>query len=264
VFHLLRLLLVGVYTVFWGTIALVLIPFDRGAGSRPAGVLTCWVARNWIGWILWTFRLEVVTSGLEQVDASKPAVYMNNHQSVWDVCALVKTLPVDFHFVAKRELAYIPFFGWALALTVGVMVDRGNRERSVASLRAAAKRIRNGANVIIFPEGTRGSGKELGAFKSGGFHLAIEAQVPVVPVTISGSHRITPKGSIRVMSRVMRIHYGPPISTEGLVSKDREALKGRVRAAIIEGFDPDYQGETLAAVDPDFRSNSGVSTSEIR
>jgi len=254
--HLVRLALVGVYTVFWGTIALALVPFDRGSASRPAGRLICWVARHWIGWIVATFRLEVVVSGLEQLDPAQPAVYMNNHQSIWDVCALVETLPVDFNFVAKRELAYIPFFGWALALTVGVMVDRGNRERSVTSLRAAAKRIREGANVIIFPEGTRGSGKELGSFKSGGFHLAIEAQVPVVPVTISGTQLITPKGSMRVMSRVMRIHYGAPISTRGLVSKDREALKARVRAAILDGFDEDYQGEPLAAVDPDFRSGT--------
>ncbi|MDJ0787122.1 MAG: lysophospholipid acyltransferase family protein [Myxococcota bacterium] len=240
-----RYLLVSLYTVFWGTIALVLVPFDRGLFGREPGAITCWIGRQWIHWIVVTCGVKIVATGLENLDPDKPAVYMNNHQSLFDICALVETLPVNYRFVAKRELAWIPFFGWALAMTVGVMIDRSNRTASIASLRAAAQQIRDGANVIIFPEGTRGSGEELAPFKSGGFHLAIEAQVPVVPVTISGSQHVMPRDSFRAEPGAIKIHYGVPVPTVGLVAADRAALSDRVRTVIGEGFDPAYQGRGM-------------------
>ena len=101
--------------------------------------------------------------------------------------------------------------------------------------------MREGETVIIYPEGTRSPTGLLREFKSGGFHLAIQAQVPVLPVTVSGSRRITPKGSLRVESGTVKIAYGKPIPTRGLGVEDRQALKDEVRAALNAGFDPDYQ-----------------------
>lgn len=234
--YVFRYLLILVYTVLWGTLASAAAFFDRG------GRFTCWVARNWIRWVVVSCGVRIECEGLENFDPGRPFVLMTNHQSVFDIAAIVLTLPTNFHFVSKKELAWIPFFGWALAWSgVGIMVDRSNRSRSVASLRAAAERIRGGANVIIFPEGTRSPTGELQAFKSGGFHLAIQAQVPVVPATVSGTLAITPRKSLRVESGRIKIRYGKPIPTEGLVEKDREALKVHVREAIQAGFDPELQ-----------------------
>ena len=109
------------------------------------------------------------------------------------------------------------------------------------SLAAAAERVRTGANVIVFPEGTRQDSGGLGEFKSGGFHLALEAGVPIVPVSVSGSRRITPRKSLRVESGTMRVRYGEPIPTKELTLEDRSALKERVREAILDGFDPEIQ-----------------------
>ncbi len=243
--YVFRYALIAVYTVVWGVPATVIGPFP---GSGP---IICWIARNWIGWILRTCGVRIEVSGLENLDPDRPCVYMNNHQSVFDIAALVTTVPTDFHFVAKRELGYIPFFGWALASSVGIMIDRSSNVKSVASLRAAADKVREGACVIIFPEGTRSPSGELGPFKSGGFHLAIQAQVPVVPVSISGSRHITPKGSLRVESGVVRIHYGKPIATTGLAPEDRSTLKERVREAILEGYDHAFDGTTPAAARAD-------------
>jgi 1-acyl-sn-glycerol-3-phosphate acyltransferase len=122
-----------------------------------------------------------------------------------------------------------------------VIVDRGKRSKAIASLDRAARQIARGTNVIIFPEGTRSPTGELEAFKKGGFHLALAAQVPIVPVTVSGSTRITPKRSLRVESGEIKIVYGKPIPTGGMSADDRFALVDMVREAITAGYDPSYQ-----------------------
>jgi 1-acyl-sn-glycerol-3-phosphate acyltransferase len=236
--YVVRYLLIALYTVVWGIPATLVAPFDR------SGRAVCWIGRTWVSWILATCGIRVVAEGLENVDPHRPHVLMTNHQSAVDIGAILTTLPMEtFHFVAKKELGWIPLFGWALAASpVGVMVDRGDNARAVASLQRAAERVRRGANVIIFPEGTRSPDGALRAFKSGGFHLAIQAQVPILPATVSGSQRITPKHSLRVESGTVKIRYGVPIPTKGLTSEDRQALKDRVRAAIRAGYDLALQG----------------------
>lgn len=241
VIYALRYLALVVYTVLWGLPATLIGPFDR------RGRVICWIGRQWIRWILGTCGIRVECEGLEHVERDRPQVFMCNHQSVVDIAAIIHTIPVDFHFVAKKELGWIPLFGWALASSVGIMVDRGNRAQAVERLRRGAERVRAGANVIVFPEGTRSPSGTLGSFKSGGFHLAIQAQVPVVPVTVSGSHRITPKRSLRIESGTVKIVYGPPLATQGLSAEDREELKRRVRVAIAAGFDPAFQEVDAAA-----------------
>jgi 1-acyl-sn-glycerol-3-phosphate acyltransferase len=234
VIHVFRLALIVLYTVFWASVACVVGPFDR----RGQGFV--WAARSWVRWILPLCRVEVQCEGLEALDPEQPYVFMSNHQSVFDVAAIISTLPVAYRFVAKRELTWIPFFGWALVLGRQVIVDRGNRVRSVESLERAAEQIRSGISVIIFPEGTRSATGSLGAFKSGGFHLAIRAGVPVFPIGVSGSRHIAAKKSLQIRSGRIRVCYGKPIPTTGLTMADRNALKESVRAAIESGIDPDF------------------------
>ena len=233
--YVVRYLLIVSYTVFWGTLGLLLSAVDR------SGEAVIWVARNWVRWILTTCGVRVDVSGLEHLDPSRPYVVMANHQSVFDTAAIVATLPSSFRFVAKRELTWIPFFGWALAASGHVIIDRANREISVRSLERAAERVRNGKTVVIFPEGTRARTGELGEFKSGGFHLALAAQVPILPVSVSGSLRITPPRSLRIESGRIHIHYGEPIPTAGLGLDDRQRLKQRARDAILAGFEPELE-----------------------
>jgi len=235
VIYVVRYLLVGLYTLFWAALAMGVAVVDRSG----QGVL--WISRQWVRWICATCGICIEAEGLESLDPGRSYVFMTNHQSAVDVGAIIATLPGDWRFVAKRELTWIPFFGWALALHRHVIVDRRNNARAVASMKRAAERIRSGTSVIIFPEGTRSPTGELRPFKSGGFHLAIQAQVPIVPATISGSRHITPKGSLRILSGTVKITYGEPIPTAGLGVEDRHALKERVRGAIQRGYDPGLQ-----------------------
>ncbi len=233
--YALRAVLCVLYTVFWASVALGAMVVDR------SGETVIWIGRRWVRWILATCRVRIEVEGLENVPERAPVVFMSNHQSLFDIAALVHTIPVSFRFVAKRELVRIPIFGWALAVSGHVIVDRHNREKAVRSLHRAAERVRGGTNVIIFPEGTRSASGELQPFKSGGFHLALEAQVPILPVTVSGSQRITPKRSLRIESGTIKIVYGKPIPTRGLGVDDRNELKERVREAILAGYDWGFQ-----------------------
>jgi 1-acyl-sn-glycerol-3-phosphate acyltransferase len=231
--YVVRYCLIALYTVFWGALATVAAPFS--------GEAIVWIARRWLGWSFASCGIRVEAEGLEHVAATKAAIYMSNHQSVLDIGAIVLSLPVSWRFVAKKELTYIPFFGWALALSDQIVIDRGNRRRSVESLRRAAERVRGGINVIIFPEGTRSPDGTLQPFKSGGFHLALDAQVPVIPVTVSGSWQLTPKRSLQLRSGTVRVVYGAPIETAGSTARDREQLKRRVADAIQAGYDARLQ-----------------------
>jgi 1-acyl-sn-glycerol-3-phosphate acyltransferase len=236
VIYLWRYTLIALYTVVWGVLGVLIALVDRsGRGVH-------WVARTWIHWCLASCGVAVEAQGLENLSPDQPCVIMSNHQSVFDIAALIETLPIPWKFVAKKELLWVPFFGWVLALADQVIIDRGNREKAVRSLARAAARVREGVNVVIFPEGTRSPTAELGEFKSGGFHLALEAGVPVIPVSVSGSRRITPKRSLRVESGRILVRYGKPIPTRGLTTEDRGELKQRVREAILAGFDPELQG----------------------
>lgn len=235
--YVLRYLWVVLCTTFWGTVALPTMLFDRSG----EGVI--WIGRRWIRWILAGVGVRVECVGAENVDRARPQVFMSNHQSVFDIAAIIVSIPVSFRFVAKKEVMKLPFVGWAARGGGHVIVDRGDNVQAVASLKRAAERIRGGTNVIIYPEGTRSESGRLRAFKSGGFHLAIEAGVPVVPVTVSGSHRLTPKHSLKIQSGTVKIVYGKPIETAHLSVEDRHALKERVRDAMLEGFDRALQGE---------------------
>ena len=233
--YVFRYLVAAFSTFVWASLAIIMAPVDRSGESMV------WIARQWARWILGGCGIRVEVEGLENIDPQQPYVIMTNHQSVIDIGAVIQTLPISFRFVAKKELIWIPIFGWALPLAGHVIINRGKHNEAVRSLKRAAQRIADGVNVIIFPEGTRSATGDLLPFKSGGFHLAIQAQVPILPATISGTRVITPKRSLRVESGTVKVVYGKPIPTAGLSIDDRESLKQQVRQAIFQGFDWDYQ-----------------------
>jgi 1-acyl-sn-glycerol-3-phosphate acyltransferase len=230
VIYVVRYALCALYTLFWAILAILATVVDRKGG------LVIGIAHTWIRWVFATCNVTVEARGLENVRPDQPYVFMSNHQSVWDIAGLIATLPVSWRFVAKKELTWIPFFGWALYLHGHVIVDRGNRQKAVASLERAAERVRQGLNVVIFPEGTRSETGTMREFKSGGFHLALQAGVPILPVSVSGGRNITRKRSLKIEGGHLTVVYGKPIPTAGLSIDDRNGLKAEVRRAITEGL----------------------------
>lgn len=228
VFYVLRYLRIVAYTVLFCTPLLGWSLLDR------SGDPTVRVARLWARSLLRTTGVKIRVEGLAFCPRDLPGVLMSNHRSAFDILALIQTLPTPFRFVAKRELTYIPIFGWALALSQQIIVDRRNRSRAIGALQRAAEHIRGGTKVLVFPEGTRGEKEEMLPFKSGGFHLALANEWPILPVAIIGSDKITPKGSLRVEPGEILLVFGAPIPTAGRPELRAAGLKSEVREAIAD------------------------------
>ncbi len=192
------------------------------------------LARRWGRLIIRLSGSRVVVEGVEGMDWSRPLVVVANHQSWFDVFALVGYLPVKARFVAKEELSRIPFFGQAWVGCGHISVNRDDRGQAIQSLESAGERVRTeGLAMILFPEGTRSPDGRLQPFKKGAFVLAIQTGVPILPVGISGSREIMPKGSYRIRGGEIRIRVGEPISVEGRGMRDRDTLLEEGRRAIL-------------------------------
>jgi 1-acyl-sn-glycerol-3-phosphate acyltransferase len=200
----------------------------------PGGALLMPLARAWSWLVMTTARVRWKVTFDPAFVAGHAAVYAANHQSQFDIPALVLAMPVDFRVVAKRSLLYVPVFGWALWLAGFIFIDRSNREQAIRSLDRAASRLRRGTSMAIFAEGTRSPDGTLLPFKRGGFVLAIQAGAPVVPVTISGGRDVMPKGTLWIRPGTLAVHFGAPIPTLGYSYDTRDALIARVRGVIAE------------------------------
>ena len=172
-------------------------------------------------------------SGLENVIRNGPQIIFSNHSSFADICLLAAHLPVQFRWLAKRELFKVPFIGWHLARSGHLMIDRGDRESAKRLLTRAAEKVRAGVNVLVFPEGTRSLDGSLRPFKKGVFHLAIDAGVPVLPIRLLGAHRILPRGTGRIVPGEVEMRVGRPLDASGLTRADLDTLMDRVHSAMI-------------------------------
>jgi len=199
---------------------------------RVGGVYD-WSSTDWSRDILSAAGTPVVASGLEHIPRDQPVMYASNHSSMFDVWALFATLPGSVRFVAKRELFRIPILGRAMRAVGHVPIDRAARKSAFEAYDEAARMIRGGTSVLVFPEGTRSPTGELLPFKNAPFGLAIAAQVPIVPVYVHHTFEILPKGAWRLRPQPIRLVVGPPIPTAGLRPENRERLREEVRAAMV-------------------------------
>jgi 1-acyl-sn-glycerol-3-phosphate acyltransferase len=142
---------------------------------------------------------------------------------MFDILALLGHLPVQFRWVAKKELFQIPIFGYSMARVGYVSIDRSNRQSAIQSLKEAAQRISQGVSVMVFPEGTRSSDGEIKSFKKGGFYLATDSGRPVVPVVIWGTRHVMPKGKLLIRPGTVVLSINRPIETTPY-KKNRNAL----------------------------------------
>ncbi len=200
--------------------------------NRRGGVYD-WASTDWSRDILSAAGTPVVAEGLENIPRDQPVMYASNHSSMFDIWALFATLPGSVRFVAKRELFRIPLLGRAMLAVGHVPIDRAARKSAFAAYDEAARRIRGGTSVLVFPEGTRSRTGELLPFKNAPFGLAIAAQVPVVPIYLHHTFEILPKGAWRLRPRPIRLLVGPPIATQGRSPDDRDRLREEVRAAMV-------------------------------
>jgi 1-acyl-sn-glycerol-3-phosphate acyltransferase len=207
--------------------------------------------RFWARGLLKAWGVEVTAEHLERLPRQGPYILMANHQSHADVPILFASLPLIPGFLAKKELARIPFLSMALRNGGHVLIDRASRNSAREALKVAASEIQAGKTIAIFPEGTRGGSDALGEFKKGGFLIAKKAGVPVVPVGILGSRAVWHRDAWLPRAGCVRARVGEPITPEMIEQLSVDGLCARVRATMLEllGW-PETAAQPLASQPP--------------
>jgi len=224
-----RLLLLFIWTLSLMALAplMILVTFNRQA---PLFVARTLFSKG----LLWLAGAKLSVSGVENIPKNKPAIYVANHCSHLDIGVLCRAALVNLHFIGKKELAWIPIVGWYMYITGHLFIDRSDRRKAVTSLRAAALKIKSGKNVIMFPEGTRSKNGELASFKSGAFHLALDAGVNIIPIHIEGTHEIWPASRNIITPGKLNVHIGQPIDTSKYTKKTVKDLMVITHSAVEE------------------------------
>jgi 1-acyl-sn-glycerol-3-phosphate acyltransferase len=221
-------------------IVLPFYTFAAGLVGIPYALLTkdarilFWMGRLGVRIGFALARIRIVTHGIEKISAASHFIYMMNHNSNLDAPAVFMKLPGPVRVLGKKELFRLPVLATAMRMGGFVPVDRSNRERAIESARSAARIAASGASFLIAPEGTRSRTGDLLPFKKGGFHIAIDSQVPVLPITVVGAFELMPPGSYAIRPGVIEIFFHDPIETKGLQNRDRFELIAKVRAPMEE------------------------------
>jgi 1-acyl-sn-glycerol-3-phosphate acyltransferase len=220
---------VSVYTIVLGTLSLASSLVDR------TGDLGHGCARLWAQLILKTTGVRVEVSGLEQIETRGSYVLASNHQSIYDIPILFASIPLQLRIVAKASLGRVPFLGWHLQRTGHLLVDRRNPGAGIVA--RMRRLVSESHSLIVFPEGTRSVDGAVGRFKKGPFLVAIEGQLPVVPVSIAASRHVMKKGGLTVSRGVVRLTIHAPVSTVGVTRAGATGFAERIRELVRADVD---------------------------
>ena len=215
---------VSLYTIVLGTLSLLSSLVDRtgDAGHR--------CARAWAWLILRTSGVRVDVVGLDRLDPARSYVFAANHQSIYDIPIVFASIPFQLRIVSKDSLGRVPFLGWHLQRTGHLLVDRRNPGPDI--VQKMKRLVSERHSLIVFPEGTRSVDGVLGRFKKGTFLVAVDAQLPVVPVTLSGSRFVMRKGRLMVCPGTVRLTIHEPVPTAGVTREDVIPFADRVRERV--------------------------------
>ncbi len=212
-----------------------------GGIFNPYSAFNTGVMRIWarISLIAAGVKLELI--GLENVQAGTSYVIVANHQSHIDIPVMMKAIPSPFRIISKKELFKIPVFGWGMRAAGILEIDRSNQKKSIETLKKAEAVLQSHQlSILAFPEGTRSPDGKIHLFKKGPFMLAINAGLPVLPVSVSGTRKILPKGKMRMAGGRVRVQIHPPIYHSVSNPTDRDLLMEETHRTITDGFLENY------------------------
>jgi 1-acyl-sn-glycerol-3-phosphate acyltransferase len=230
---------IAIYTIVLGSLSLVSSLVDRN------GYFAHWCARMWSRLILTTSGVRVAARGLERLEPGRTYVFVANHQSFFDIPILFWSLPYQLRIIAKESLGHIPFMGWHLRRTGHMLVDR-KRPELTRIIQWASRLTSSGLSLIVFPEGTRSRDGRVARFKGVSFYIALEAGLPVVPLSVVGSRHVMLKGRLTTYPGEVGLIVHEPIDTRGMAGSDAKEFGERVRRIIA----PDAESD-LGSASPD-------------
>jgi 1-acyl-sn-glycerol-3-phosphate acyltransferase len=213
-------------TVVCGSISLLVSLVDKDGRAQHR------IARVWARTLVFFAGSSLIVHGKENLLKHPVAVYASNHTSYIDTCVIFAVLPFQFRILAKKELWPIAFIGWYLDRSGQIPIDTRNPRATLSSLSVGVKALRSGMPLFVFPEGGRTPNGELQSFLSGAAYLAIRAQVPLVPIALSGVYDLLPVHTRHLYSGKLTLTAGEPINTKGMTVRQTDELTERLRAAI--------------------------------
>jgi 1-acyl-sn-glycerol-3-phosphate acyltransferase len=220
-------------TAFFSIVSILVAPIP------PRGNWTNRAARMWAKGLLWSswIRLEVRSPAAGPGWAGDPGaadryVIMANHQSLFDIPALLAAIPGQSRFIAKRSLFKIPIFGWAMAAGGFIPVDRQDRSTAKDSFGSALDKLARGASIVVFPEEVRSLGGKVLPFRRGGFLMALKSGLPVVPVGLHGTLAVQSRRSFLIRPQTVTVHFGEPIALAGRSLRELPKVTEEVRARV--------------------------------
>jgi len=224
--NLIQAPLMAVITIFCASLSIVVSLVDKRGNVQHK------IARVWARGCVWATGSRLTVVGEENLRKHRTAVYASNHTSYMDTPVIFASLPFQFRIIARKQLWRIPFIGWYLNRSGQMPVDTANPRASLSSLGAGAKALKSGMSLFVFPEGGRTLNGELKPFLSGAAYLAIRAQVPLVPIGLSGVYELLPMHTRHFYPGELTLHAGDPIETKGMNLRQTEELTARLRSAI--------------------------------
>jgi 1-acyl-sn-glycerol-3-phosphate acyltransferase len=216
---------ITVYSIVLGTVSIVSSVVDR-SGRFAHGC-----ARTWSRLILLTTGVHLDVIGLEQLTPGTTYVFVSNHQSIYDIPVVFWALPFQVRIIAKQSLGSFPFLGWHLRRTGHLLVDRHHPD-APAILQRWRQLLGDGLSLIIFPEGTRSPDGRVGRFKAGSFLLAMEAGLPIVPLSITGTRFVMRKGFLTTRPGLVRLTVHAPINVSARAGRPDTAAARRLCAEV--------------------------------
>lgn len=216
----------------YGWTALASVEAIAAQTVRPSAATMARHSRRWAQVLIRGWGVDLHVHGMERIPRDRVCIVIANHQSYLDVIAMFATMPDAPVFLAKRELESLPLFGRAMKVGGHVFVDRGKHERALEALDRAARELRPGQPLAVFPEGTRAKKPAIRPFKKGAFHLAKSAGACLVPMGIHGSLEAWPTSWAAPLPLSVDLRVGEPISAEDVASTDLESLMARARREI--------------------------------
>jgi 1-acyl-sn-glycerol-3-phosphate acyltransferase len=211
---------------FWLVLATLVLcmPVTLFALLGSTGNTSFQVTKVWAWIILLITGCRPKIRGKEKIKKGQSYIIISNHQSYFDALAVITMLGIQFRWVAKKEIQKIPLFGQALYAARNIFVDRSNSQKAVKSLKDGMKRLPPGVSVLFFAEGSRSADGKLKPFKKGGFRAAIDTGIPILPVAITGSMKVLPKGSLVFSKGPVEVIIGEPIPTNRYIPERVEEL----------------------------------------
>jgi 1-acyl-sn-glycerol-3-phosphate acyltransferase len=232
------------WLALWAAIATIIlgIPVMVAGLLSRTGNLAFSISKLWAYTMLAISFVRTEIKNKTKIVKGTSYIIISNHQSLYDIIALVTTLGIQYRWFIKKEVLKIPIFGYALYASRNIFIDRSNIAGAIESINRGIDRLPKGVSIMVFAEGTRSPDGQIHEFKKGGFVTAVRRKIPIMPVTVNGSRRILPKGSLVVKPGKIQVVIGDPIDTSGYTTDTVDELIDKTRQTIMANFNPEYTG----------------------